>query len=529
LLCAALDRPGRPGPVGGGGSSGDAQVVEGALDPRNVAVLYFEDLSDGTLGHVADGLTEGLIDELARVRALSVVSRGGVAPYRNAEVPRDSIARILMAGSLVQGSLEPVGSRVRVTARLVDGTSGVDVQRASFELPADQLLAVQDSLVQEVARLLRTRLGEEVRLQERRGRTASVDAWALFHRAERLRKEGETLLREDDLPSAAAAFARADSTLAMAESADPEWLGPVVARAWVAYRRSRLERGLEGVPWLEVGLDHASRALARTPNHPEALAARGTLRYRLWELRADPDPTALNTLLRSAQRDLEAAVAADPTLARANIILSSLYYQVDDVPGALLAARRAYEEDAYLEEARVTLIRLFWGSLDLEQLSEARRWCTEGARRFPDDYRFVQCQLWLMATPALTAEPDRAWQLLGDLQTLTPAPRRDYVLLEAHLLTAGALARAAHADSALSVLASTRERVTHEIDPHQDLLSVEAYIRTLTGDHDGAIDLLKRYVAANPGHPFAETAGTVWWWRGLRNHPRFHEVSQPGR
>ena len=58
--------------------------------------------------------------------------------------------------------------------------------------------------------------------------------------------------------------------------------------------------------------------------------------------------------------------------------------------------------------------------------------------------------------------------------------------------------------------------MTTEDDPAQSLLSVEAYARTLVGDDDEAINLLKRYAASNPDHGFEETAITVWWWRELR-------------
>ena len=78
-----------------------------------------------------------------------------VSTYRGTDVSRDSIARALEVGSLIEGSVEPVGDRIRVIARLVDGNSGADVQAASFELPAGQLLAALDSLGRETARLLR--------------------------------------------------------------------------------------------------------------------------------------------------------------------------------------------------------------------------------------------------------------------------------------------------------------------------------------------------------------------------------------
>src|SRR5947208_4392937 len=79
-------------------------AAEGGLDPRHVAVLYFEDLSkDSSLGYLTDGLTEMLISQLAGVRSLAVTSRNGVAPYRGTDLPRDSIARLLNPGTLVPG------------------------------------------------------------------------------------------------------------------------------------------------------------------------------------------------------------------------------------------------------------------------------------------------------------------------------------------------------------------------------------------------------------------------------------------
>jgi tetratricopeptide (TPR) repeat protein len=304
---------------------------------------------------------------------------------------------------------------------------------------------------------------------------------------------------------------------------------PIVTRGWVSLRRAELEKELSALPWIDTALAHAARALEHTPNYPEALALRGTARFQRWRLRLDPDPSALASQLQAARRDLESAVAADPTLARANITLSYLYYQTDDVPGALLAARHAYEEDAYLEDADQTLFRLFWGSLDLEQFGEARRWCTEGSQRFPRDYRFMQCQLWLMATPAVPAEAGRAWRLVAALDSATPAPKHDFAVAQGHILVAGALARAGLPDSARSLLQRTRRTITHDMDPNQELLSQEAYIRTLAGNADTAIDLLKRYVAANPGHEFLQQAGQVWWWRELRTHPRWREIGHAGR
>src|SRR6266480_5128962 len=80
----------------------------GALALNRVAVLYFNDASrDSSLRYLADGFTESLIDQLSAIRALDVISRNGVAPFRGRDVPRDSIARALEAGTLVEGEVEP--------------------------------------------------------------------------------------------------------------------------------------------------------------------------------------------------------------------------------------------------------------------------------------------------------------------------------------------------------------------------------------------------------------------------------------
>jgi len=82
--------------------AGRGTAVTG-LDPRRIAVLYFTDQSSGhTLGYVADGLTEALIDALRPVGSLTVVSKNGVAPYRSANASLDSVARALGVGTILQ-------------------------------------------------------------------------------------------------------------------------------------------------------------------------------------------------------------------------------------------------------------------------------------------------------------------------------------------------------------------------------------------------------------------------------------------
>src|SRR5437660_1204098 len=258
----------------------------------------------------------------------------------------------LVVGTIVEGSVEPVQDRVRATVRLVDGASGAEIERAIFEQPAGNALAVRDSVAQRVALFLRARLGEEVRLREQRAGTRSVAAWTLVQQGERESKKALGLVQRADTSGARAAIQRADTMLAQAERADRAWVEPVVVRGQIAFRWARelQTNPREAAPWIAVGIGHARRALALAPRHPEALELLGSLRYLAYLLRLSPTETVAATELRAAKDDLQAAVDLKP-LASAYYMLSHLYYRTEDVSAALIAARRAYEEDAYLEEA----------------------------------------------------------------------------------------------------------------------------------------------------------------------------------
>jgi serine/threonine-protein kinase len=511
--------------------SGNARPggAAGGLDPRHIGVLYFEDQSrDSSLGYLADGLTEALIDQLDQVRSLSVISRNGVAPYRHAKLSRDSIARALAVGTLVEGSVELVRDRVRATVRLVDGASGAEIERVMVEQPSGSPLAIRDSVAQRVALFLRARLGEEVRLREQRAGTQSVEAWTLVQQGERESREAVRLVGRGDAPGALKAIQRADTLLAQAARADPAWVEPLVVRGQIAFRWARELQAepREAAPWITAGIGHARRALALAPRRAEALELLGSLRYLAYLLRLAPTDAVAATELRAAKDDLQAAVELKP-LASAYYMLSHLYYRTEDVSAALIAARRAYEEDAYLDEAADILWRLFAGSYDLELHAQARQACAEGVRRFGGDYRFTDCRLLVMTTEAREVDLSAAWRLLAALDTLAPPELRTYERYHGTILVGAILARAGLKDSARNVLA--RSRVGRDTAFDAELVGFEAFARALNGEQDKAIDLLKQYNAANPGHLFQRGGNVHWWWRGLQSNPRFRELTREAR
>jgi serine/threonine-protein kinase len=510
--------------------AGSARTIGelGGLDPRSVAVLYFEDLSpNGSLGHVADGITEGLIDELSRVSGLNVISRNGVAQYRESGIPNDSIARALETGSLVTGSIEPEADRLRVTVRLVDGFRGADVERTTVALPAERMLAVQDSVAENVSSFLRKRLGEEVRLRERRAGATDAVAWTLVQRAERLRKDAFEL-EENEPERAIRTYLEADSLAAQAATIDPQWVVPVVLRGWLSYDLSFMADGMrQRIERVEAAIEYGSVAVGLDRTYGDALHLRGRSRYLLRRMETTPNPQQLERLLEEARADLEAAVDADPTLANAWYALSQLHYQREDNVSAVIAARRAYEADAFLSNQDRNLAQLFLTHYDLEQFQDADTWCNEGARRFPDDFLFLECQLFILISPWADADLDRAWQLAAEVDSLARNEGNELVGLRARMWVAGVLARSNMPDSARAVIVATQ--ADPSIDPELQLASDEALIRIMLGEQEEAIRLLLRYNAANPGHGLATDHDLHWWWRPLRDHPRFRDVAESSR
>ncbi|MFV1987501.1 MAG: hypothetical protein ACC682_09465, partial [Gemmatimonadota bacterium] len=329
----------------------------------------------------------------------------------------------------------------------------------------------------------------------------------------------EELALEEGLAAAETRFAEADSLLIQASEIDSQWVEPLIARGRYAYSRSRLADDLDVLADnADSAVAHANAALALDPNSAEAYDVRGTTRYWQFLVGTAPDPDDRVRLLADARADLEQAIQLGD-LATSYSTISHLYYR-DDVASALLAARRAYEEDAYLDVANEVLWRLYTGSYDLEQFQQAKRWCDEGFGRFAQDFRFAECQLWLGSSPVGGLEPNAAWETRDHLLSVAPEGRLEYETVLSNMLVAGALAKAGLTDSATAVLDAAGS-VGFEADPTQDLLSIEAFLRSLLGDDDAAMALLRQYITANPEHAFQRGESLSWWWDDLKSHPDF--------
>jgi TolB-like protein len=496
-------------------------------DPSRIAVLYFRSRGGGDDAEfLAAGLTESLIDELSTVDALHVVSSNGSDLYRGSTLPLDSIGRALEVGTLVDGTVAVSGDEVRVSISMVDATDGTQFESRRFDRPRSEIFDLQDSLSVQVAEFLRGKVGEEVgQVQIRRG-TSSQEAWERYQRAALAEQSSKTILDEGDVQGAGRELTRADSLFHASEEADEDWVAPKARRSWLAYAQSRLG-GLDRsqyLDWIETGIGHADRALALAPNDADALEAKATLTYWSYLLNLADDPDAA---FEEAEALFNAALAANPDQASAQTSLSHLLMNKGWVPEAKAAARTAYQNDPFLENANLTLWRLTTSSWDLEDAAEARRWCNEGLRRFPDDYRFHDCQVRVFALPQVEPDIPRAWEHYRVFVELTPPQLRLISEKQGLIYMAMALVRADLPDSARAV--AIRGRASGEEDPVRALALLESIVWTWLEDYDEAIQLMGLYISANPAQlegyrGLVANRDLPWYHKALADQPRFRTL-----
>ena len=162
-------------------------VQPGSLNKTTIAILPFNNLSgDPEQEYFSDGITEDIITELSRFRSLFVIARNSSFQYRDKAVDVQRVARELGVRYVVEGSVRKMGTRVRITAQLIDALPGNHLWSERYDRNLDELFDVQDELTRTIVATVIGRLEDaEIRGAVRR-RTENLAAY-------------DTLLRGIDL------------------------------------------------------------------------------------------------------------------------------------------------------------------------------------------------------------------------------------------------------------------------------------------------------------------------------------------
>ena len=172
------------------------QVVLDLPNSPSIAVLPFANLSgDAKQEYFADGITEDIITTLSKMRLL-VIARNSTFQYKGKAVDIRQVGRDLGVRHVLEGSVRREGSFVRVTAQLVDATTGAHLWSERYDRPLKDVFAVQDEITHRIVDALNVQVieGEQARVWRKTTRNTEAYEYFLRGREQILRYTPETLV-----------------------------------------------------------------------------------------------------------------------------------------------------------------------------------------------------------------------------------------------------------------------------------------------------------------------------------------------
>src|SRR2546426_4520679 len=325
-----------------GGWRGRISANGNATWLRSIAVLPLDNLSrDTTQDGFADGMTTALITDLGRIRALRVIAKRAVLPFKASTLPAHVIAESLHADVLVEGGIERSGDRFRLDLQLIDAASGDQLWSDQFEDLTQNRFAIQDAAARGVLSALKLPVTAAEAQGLRTPLTSNLEAYDFFLRG-KIRVRHET--REDD--------SIAIALLQRAVALDPSF---AVAHAWLA--RAYTLRVAQFAPRDSAALEGAflatEKALQLDPDLAEAHFARANL---LW------GATKQFAHERAIQEDRR-AVELSPNLDAAHHHLGLVYTHIGLLDKALEELRKtlAIDPGDWMAQERIAETALLQG------------------------------------------------------------------------------------------------------------------------------------------------------------------------
>jgi eukaryotic-like serine/threonine-protein kinase len=317
-------RPRRPSPASGSPS---------------IAILPFQDFGGRPEDeYFADGMTESLITDLARVPGLLVIARNSTFSYKGKPVDVKRVGEELRVRYVLEGSVQRSGDAVRVNAQLIDAGTGYHVWAEKYDRPMRDVFALEDDISRSVAGALRATLGGPRAGAPRPAPTSNLEAYDAFLRGRYYLNQYDWVSKDKSIPL----FARAlelDPGFALAH-----------AMLGVACAKKAFEGDPEGT-WRAKASAEIEKALSLDPALPEAYLAQGNLAWT----RENGFPH------EQAVADFHRALSLNGNLAEAHAALAGVYYHVGLLDEALEQYRVALKIDPRNSDApyRMPRIRLY--------------------------------------------------------------------------------------------------------------------------------------------------------------------------
>jgi len=170
-------------------------------DKPSIAVLPFNNLSgDPTQDYIADGISENIISALSKISEMFVIASNSTFTYKGKPVKVQQVSEELGVRYVLEGSAQKIGNRVRITAQLIDATTGHHLWSEKYDRDMKDLFALQDEITLKIIRAMRVQLTEGEQASVTGKGTENLDAYLKANQAHEqfylMKKEGSMKAKE---------------------------------------------------------------------------------------------------------------------------------------------------------------------------------------------------------------------------------------------------------------------------------------------------------------------------------------------